>query len=148
MLLARNPLFEIDDRFAGLIFLALDHAIDSIKEGGPLVPFLFHEGPAGERNRALARYDASFYEESVLRARFAAAALPNSVETCVLAFDGFITVEGIKSDAILVEASQRGRPKGLVFAQRYQPAHGPEVLRKIGNAAFLGECESLFNLPS
>jgi len=147
MVLTRHPLFEIGDEFAELIFFGLDHALHSISDGGTLVPFLLHEEQAKRGRRTLARFDADLYEESVSRARSAAASLPTSVIACVLAYDGFVTVEGTKYSAILMEGAERDNRQGFAFAQRYIPAAPARPFHRIGNMAFVGECDSLFGAP-
>ena len=77
------------------------------------------------------------------QAREAVASLPPSVTAYAFAYDGFITVQGTKFDAILVEASERGRPAGVRMAQRYTPKAGSRDFQAIGNPALLGECEGM-----
>jgi len=61
----------------------------------------------------------------------------------VLAYDGYITVEGTKFDAILVEASERDRSAGVSMAQRYIPKKFLRGFQTVGNPVLLGECETL-----
>lgn len=130
---------EMSEQFADLVFLALDHGIDSVRSGGPLVPFIVVER-GGERT--LQRFVAERLEQSEAQARQALASLPSDVTASAFAYDAFITVEGTKTDAILVEASERGRPAGVRMAQRYTPKKFLRRFQTIGNPAFLGECES------
>jgi len=37
-----------------------------------------------------------------------------------VAFDGYLTTDGERSDAAFVEAGERGQPEAVVFAQRYR----------------------------
>lgn len=124
------------DSLMELAFLALDHGIESVRDGGPLTPFLVAEID-GERK--LERFDADTLEEALGRAETAADALPFSAAAYAVAHDGFVTVEGERTDAILVEAAERASERALVFAQRYRPK---KLLRKatpIGNAALVGD---------
>jgi hypothetical protein len=66
------------------------------------------------------------------------------VTAYAFAFDGFITVEGTRTDAILVEASERNRPAAMRMAQRYSPKNLLRRFQTIGNPAFVGECASPF----
>jgi hypothetical protein len=134
---------ETDRGFADLVFGALDHAIDSVRESGePLIPLVLLEEAEG---RNLHRFVAEGLEESVLRARQAVADCSSAVSAYALAFDGFITLEGTKFDAILVEASQRHRANGIRMAQIYRPKKTFRSFKTIGNPALLGECPSLFS---
>src|SRR3954447_2310197 len=110
---------EMSEKFADLVFLALDQGVESVRDGdGPLIPFVIFEQ---DGKRELHRYAAEKLEDCERQARAAVAALPKGVTAYALAYDGFITVQGTKFDAILVEASERGRPAGVRMGQRYTP---------------------------
>ncbi len=132
---------EMSEKFADLVFLALDHGIDSVRSsGGPLTPFIMVEQ---DGKRELHRFAMEPLEEGQRQAREAIAALPQSATAYALAYDGYITVQSVKYDAILVEASERGRPMGVHMAQRYTPKKFLRSFQPIGNAAVLGVCETL-----
>jgi len=132
---------EMSQQFADLVFLALDHGIDSVRaSGGPLIPFVVFEQ---EGTRELRRFAAERLEDSQQKAREAIAAFPPSVTAYAIAYDGFLTVQGTKFDVILVEASERGRPAGVRMAQRYTPKKLLRSFQTVGNPALLGECETL-----
>ena len=132
---------QMSEKFADLVFLALDHGVDSVRaSGGPLIPFVAFEQ---DGKRELHRFATQRLEEGQQRAREAIAAFPPSVTAYALAYDGYITVQGAKFDAILVEASERGRPAGVRMAQRYIPKKFLRSFQTVGNPALLGECETL-----
>jgi hypothetical protein len=132
---------QMSEKFADLVFLALDHGVDSVRgSGGPLTPFVVVEQ---DGKRELHRFATERLEEGQQRAREAIAALPPSATAYAMAYDGYITVQGTKFDAILVEASERGRPTGVRMAQRYTPKKFLRSFQTIGNPALLGECETL-----
>ncbi len=132
---------QMSQQFADLVFLALDHGVDSVRgSGAPLTPFVMVE-QGGKRE--IHRFAAERLEEGQQRAREAVAAFPASVTAYALAYDGFITVQGTKFDAILVEASERGRAAGVRMAQRYTPKKFLRRFQTVGNPALLGECEIL-----
>lgn len=132
---------DISERLADVIFFALDQGIDSVRSsGGPLIPFVVFDR-SGQRD--LKRFVAETLEGSQAEAREAIKMCPSDVASCAVAYDGYITVEGKKWDAVLVEAFERGRASGVCMAQRYVPK---KLLRKFhteGNAALLGACETL-----
>ena len=135
-----NPL-EMSQPFADLVFLALDHGVESVRSsGGPLTPFVVFEQNG---KRELHRFAAERLEEGQQRARDAVAASSPSITAYALAYDGFITIQGTKFDAILVEASERDRPLGVRMAQRYTPKKFLRSFQTVGNPALLGECETL-----
>jgi hypothetical protein len=130
---------EMSETFADLVFLALDHGVDSLRaDGGPLIPFVIvvQDGEA-----LMQRFVTERLEDGPEQAREAIAASPANVTAYALAYDGYITVEGTKFDAILVEASERDRPAGVRMAQRYTMKK--EDFETVGNPALLGECETL-----
>ena len=130
---------EMSEKFADLVFLALDHGVESVRDsGGPLIPFVIIE--QGDK-RGIQRFVTDRLEEGPERAREAIVASPPSVTAYALAYDGYITIEGTKYDAILVEASERGRPAGVLMAQRYTIKE--QNFEMIGNPVLLEECETL-----
>jgi hypothetical protein len=132
---------EMSEKFADLVFLALDHGVDSVRESGsPLIPFVMF---VNNDELMLQRFVTERLEEGPEQAREAIASSPESVMAYALAYDGFITIEGAKFDAILVEASERGRPAGVRMAQRYSIKESLQSFETIGNPALLGECETL-----
>lgn len=108
---ARDP----DAAMSALAGFALRHGIDSAGSGGPIIPFVMLEYTDGTRKLVRFVTDAA-------GARAAAEAeLAKSSDVAMYAFalDGYLTIDGQKSDAILVEASREGRDRALVFAQPY-----------------------------
>lgn len=105
------------DAVQRLARFALDHALRSVvPEGGPLVPFALLEG----EGRALHRFVGDLVEGQQ-QAR-------DDVRTSAgargaVAWDGYLTVEGQRQDAVFVEASDRGCAS-ILLAQRYHDAPG------------------------
>lgn len=127
------------DELMELVFAALDHGIDSVSEGGPLMPFVLADVDEG---RTLTRFAAERLEEGVAQARSQARESPEAKRIAV-AYDGYLTVEGERSDAVFVEAQERGAASSVVFAQRYRPGGRFRKLSTIGNAAFIEAGEGL-----
>jgi hypothetical protein len=120
-----------------LAFFALDHGIDSVHAGGQLIAFAVIET---DRGRELARFATERLEEGPAAARKRVANTEDAIRAAVV-YDGYLTIEGDRTDAVFVEAYERGAPTTLVFAQRYRTAPRFET---IGNAAFVDEEEPLF----
>jgi hypothetical protein len=132
---------QMSEMFADLVFFALDHGVDSVRAGGgPLTPFVVVEQ---DGKRELHRIVTERLEEGPRRAKEAVAGLPSSATAYAVAYDGYITLEGTRFDAVLVEASERGRPAGVRMAQRYAPKKLFRRFKTVGNPALLGECETL-----
>ena len=128
---------EIDasEELADLAFFALDHAVDSVSAGGPLVPFAVTEDGDG---RNLTRFAAESLEEGQANARESALTAENAMRVAI-AFDGYLTVEGERSDAVFVEAQERGKESGIILAQRYRPGGRFKRFATIGNPAHVGQ---------
>jgi hypothetical protein len=137
------------DALLHLAFTGLDHAIDSVEaSGGPLVPFLLAR--TGDR-LSLHRFVTERLEEGVaeveerLRAVAAGATgdrtagVDAEVDGACGAWDGYLTVEGGRTDAVLARAVDRTGAE-VVLAQRYE-VRG--LLRKttlrVGNVALIAD---------
>ena len=131
---------EMSQPLADLVFFALDHGINSIRDGGPLIPFLVYEEAD---KRALHRFAAQTLEESLARAKAATASLSGGVTASAIAYDGFVTIENRKFEAVIVEGAEQRKPRGVHLAQRYVPKRFLRRLRTVGNPTFLGECDSI-----
>jgi hypothetical protein len=75
-------------------------------------------------------------EDSVAFGRETAWEAPKDVTHCVLLWDGYITTDGVRSEALFLQAQERGRPESHVFVQRYS-LEGAERLTWIGNPSLL-----------
>lgn len=120
---------------------ALEHATNSVvPDGGPLIPFALLDGGTG---RALRRFVSDRLEDGVEQARLFVREAPGTTIVAV-AWDGYLTVDGRRTDAVFVEASETGRDSSAIFAQRYASAG---LFRKrtkaVGNPALVGVGDSL-----
>jgi hypothetical protein len=145
----RNPMEEIQSfgdgreatqKLMGLIFAALDQGIDTVRKGGPLIPFMMS---FAADQRETQEFAAEFLEEGVEQAKQAAAALGAEVEAYAIAFDGIVKFKGEDKPAIIVEGAERGREYSIVIAQRYLPPSEDEKFQPFGNPIFLGTGEQL-----
>jgi hypothetical protein len=131
---------DISAETADLLFLGLDHGIDSVRGGGPLIPFVITERN-GER--ALARFVAETLEAGIARAVASIKADPLAPgDRSVLVYDGYLTPpNGDRFDAIYAEAIEAGGAV-TVMAQRYKPKGRLRGLETIGNPALLPSGQS------
>lgn len=126
--------FEGDKTWAEVVFAALDHGTGSVEsaEAGPLIPFAMTRDTSGPR---LTRFVGNDYAEDAKKAL--AFARAGAFTYWAVAWDGFITLANVRTDAVFVHAGRASGPGEVLFAWRYD--RGPEgVLRRIGNPAFLG----------
>lgn len=120
-------------------FFALDHAVESLRAGGPLVPFVIVETASG---RKLARFVAETLEGSIEQARRCLRGRTD-VPRAELAYDGYFTLDGTRYDAVLVEAHEAGLAAPIMLCQRYEPKRRFRPLRTIGNPGDAGEAAPL-----
>jgi hypothetical protein len=137
-----NDVTQLSERLLDLVFRALDHATESIAHGGPLVPFVLAETAA--RDRKFERFVADDVETAEAMARERITQLEQEAARAALAYDGYVTIGGQRSDAVLVQAQERGKSASVIFAQRYQPGSPVRRLQPTCNAAFLGDGDPLF----
>lgn len=124
------------------IFTALDHGIASIDDGaGPLIPFLLSQkGDKGD----IHRFVADRLEVGVEQARKAAAKACKAGASVAVAYDGFLTSDGKRMDAIFVQAADSPSGPTFYFAQRYRLLQGGKKVEPVGNAAYAHYEEKLF----
>lgn len=137
-----EPLGELrpGDELTELALDSLEHGINSVTDGGPLIPFAFVEASGG---RALRRFMADTLEDSIAAGRSALAQGVEGALRATLAYDGFVTLEEQRTDAIYVEAFEVGTQRSFVFVQRYEPATPTNPFNAVGNAALLGVVDPL-----
>src|SRR5258707_6477902 len=100
-------------RLNDIMFLALDHGMASIADdSGPLIPMVFTENQKGERT--LQRFVTERLEEGVEKARQFVEQNKSSLDRYAVGWDGFVTIQGRKWDAILVEAGDRFQDTGYL----------------------------------
>lgn len=137
---------QTDPKFMDFMFTGLDHGKNSIKDGsGPLIPFVM-TSLNGEKK--LSRFIADSYEDSLMNASEYIMHLNPVPDYALLAFDGFITMEGKKYDAVMVKAYNKTLDESFVFAQRFIPKNDNQEFESIGNAAFIGKEQNLLTSPS
>jgi hypothetical protein len=131
---------DLSPETADLLFLGLDHGIDSVRGGGPLIPFVITERNG---DRTLARFVEETLEAGIERAIASIRAAPIAPgDRSVLVYDGHLTLpDGDRSDAIYAEALEADGVV-TVMAQRYRPKRRLRGLETIGNPALLPSGQS------
>ena len=132
---------NIDEKLLALIFLCLDHGIDSIRDiEGPLIPYSITEND-GKRN--LDRFLSDRVEDGVAAAKTSIKNLDPIPEFAAITYDGYVTVENEKYDAVIVEGYDRKDLDGHIFAQRYIPVRNGTAFQTPGNTIYLGVTENI-----
>src|SRR5207245_1635274 len=106
------------------------------KGGGPLIPFVLSETAEGREKR---RFVTDLLEEGVAEARQFVTESAGETLRYAVAVDGYVTVEGRRWDAVIVEIGERHMAHGHALAQRYRPRTSRKEMETAGNPAYLGE---------
>lgn len=110
------------------------HAIWNVSDGGPLTPMLAYRGADGSRQ--LVRLALDDLESAVAEGKSRLATNAMNADDAVLLYDGFITMDDEKLDAILVEIRTYLSPDSeAIIAIPYTPkesgsflVHKPKLL--------------------
>lgn len=127
------------DTLLHLALVALDHAVDAVRGGGPLVPFVLVEAEGG---RDLARFVTGTLDGSVDEARRYLLGRSDALRAA-LAYDGYFTLDGTRYDAVFVEAQEAGRASSIVLCQRYRPRRRRRPFQTIGPPGDAGDAGPL-----
>lgn len=125
-------------KLVDLIFFALDHGIDSVKSGNPLIPFVVAETDGKKTLNRFVPGDFSKMEECLQKAQEYISKLNPLPDFIAITFDGRVTIQGEKTDAIMVRGFDKTQTEGFVFGQRYKPKAFLRKFSTIGNAGYLG----------
>lgn len=126
---------ELSAPLRALAEVALGQALETIvREGGPMTPFVVLDRPHG---RVLGRFEGEA-GAALAKARQHVAAC--DADRAAVAWDGYLTVGGIRQDAVVVAASDRGRT-GVVVAHRYRETVEGTVV--VGRPVLVGPTDAL-----
>ncbi len=131
MNLGPEPHATMTEAHLRLAGFALAHALGSIDGGGTLCTLAFVER---EGQRELVRYEADSIPESIAMARSDLRNAMGSAGNAALVFDGYVTVDRVRDDALLVDLITSGGTVVGTLVQRYRPGRFGAVglLRALG----------------
>jgi hypothetical protein len=131
---------DLSESTTDLLFAALDYAM----ENAALAPQGFVPFALLQRSdtRGLSRFVSDGdLTDSVRAGRAALATVPAGTTAVALAWDGYLTMDGNRSEAVFVEAHELGMPKSVLLGQRY--ARSDATVQPVGNPIFQAETEPL-----
>jgi hypothetical protein len=133
MAVARDP-FDGDEGFERLVLTALDHATSCLAgDEGPLLPFAMI---VDEGERVVRHFVSKGYEQTLDGAL--AFAGHGDYEFWAVAWDGYMTVEGRRTEAVFVRAGAEDHADSVLFALRYERPPPSRRLERIGDPVYLG----------
>src|SRR3989338_890308 len=135
--------FNASQRLMNLVFTSIDYGIEIVrKKDSHLTPALWSEAAGKITNQHIVAANPVI---GVEKAREFVKNLTQETEVYVILYEGYVTLDATKYDAIMAEAGERGQETALVFAQRYQPKKFLKSFIIIGNVGFFGPAQNLFN---
>jgi hypothetical protein len=133
---------ELTDELMAVVVLAADHALDCVRRGGPLAPFVLSETALGARRlQRVGVGERADHAASLAEARALATACAGEDAIVALVHGGTAWVGGEHQHAVVVECTELGGPT-LLFVQAYRPRRRLRPLRTSGNLTFVGEGDS------
>jgi hypothetical protein len=131
----------------GFIELALNDAVETIKSGlDPIIPFAMTWD--SELKQALQRCVSDDYNKAVQMAHDHVRNSTDALTAYCVAWSGYVTMEGTKYDAVLVEAAERSGEKAVLMAMRYTPASQTSAYKEVGNVSLLEYRDNLIGSES
>lgn len=135
---------EASKDLIGHLLFALNHSMDLKRDGvDPMVPFAVVIKGKEQVLKAFVG-DRPDYADKM----FEKVIHEEHPDYVVYAYDGYLTVEGIKNDAVLLKAFDRNDSEIYLVGQRFKPKSEGEEFEQIGNPAFLGTTENMYTNQS
>jgi hypothetical protein len=132
---------QADKKLVDLMVFGLNHGIESVKASGkgPLVPFIMTE-TNGERrlNRLMAERLEDGLDEGIKTLTS-----DKTSNYGIIVYDGYLTVDGQKYDAVIVKGFDRKDQIGYLIGQRYQLKKFLAPFKIVGSPTFVGNDEQL-----
>lgn len=126
-----------------LMFTSLDYALENAQlSDQPFTPFSFARHPDG--TATLTRFPTppgADIPETLEAARAHLAQTDPGTTALTLAYDGYTTYEGERTEAVFIETHQLNLPRTLVLAQRYLRQAGD--IHPLGNPLLQAEVDPL-----
>ncbi|HMP02637.1 MAG TPA: hypothetical protein PKD86_13265 [Gemmatales bacterium] len=137
---------EFSERYLNLVTTLLDQAVH-IFAGGVTYPLLMLEDAIGTRDAiqvqtATGKVDAGLLDK--VRDMVVELQRPDTL-FYAFAYDVFLTQDGVKRDAVMVEAGERGMPKAYLFAQCYEMTDAAELATLVGQPLLVDEAAQLLS---
>jgi hypothetical protein len=126
---------QVSERLMDLILAAVDEALNALRGGQGLNPFLLLLTKGGY---VLQRFNGDTISAQIDKAYHTLKKQNADTLAYALVYDGVITVDERDTDAVMVEAGERDHTSGVRFVQRYQPKSDAAPLYAIGSIALLG----------
>jgi hypothetical protein len=127
----------------GHLLYALNHSLDLKRDGvDPMIPFAVVIRGEEKALKAFAG-DGPDYADRMWQKTLE----EEQPDYAVFASDSYLTMEGVKYDAVLLKAYDRNDTEIYLVGQRFQPKSEQEEFRQLGNPGFLGTEANPYHTP-
>jgi hypothetical protein len=75
--------------------------------------------------------------------RIVSQSIPRTAKRYAIAYDGYLTIDGERTDAAFVEAAERGDREAVLIAQRYRVKKRSKKPERIGSPTIVAPAEQL-----
>lgn len=125
---------DASEELTSKLLSALDHAVQLKKDGiDPMMPFVFVYSDNNGRLKSFVgdtpEYADKMFERTIME---------ENPDFAIYGYDGYLTFDGNKNDAILLKAYQKTDDVIYLVGQRFIPKSDHIDCKMIGNPAFLG----------
>ena len=141
----KTGLPELDEnpRLFKLMLSALEKFWAQVVARGEESPLAMIEAPSGQFVQGFRRDRLELGHEEARRALLAA---PSDAERYALAWAGYLTIQGVRYETVLVGGGERGKERGAIIGQRYKQNLPETKFQPIGNLAILGPGDNLLTI--
>jgi hypothetical protein len=143
----KTGLPELDDnpKLFKLMLYALNEVCNKIARIGEQTPLAVIDTPSGQ---FIQGFKSERLEMGYEEARQALLAAPSEAVRYALAWVGYVTLQGVRYETVIVGGGERGKARGATMGQRYKQGL-PEIrFQPIGNPTILGPGDNLLTLAS
>lgn len=135
---------EASKELMGHLLFALNHSLDLKRDGvDPMMPFAVVIKGEEKTLQAFAGdgpdYANRMWEKTLSEEK---------PDYAIYASDSYLTIEGVRYDAVLLKAYDRRDPVIYLLGQRFRPKSSSEEFRQLGNPGFLGTETNPYAAPS
>jgi hypothetical protein len=135
----KNPSPELVKMFIEAFDLAVDRFCS-----GDHTPFIIYVNESGDSHLIDVKdVEGNIDANLVEAAREIISNIGKEGQRYALAYDSYLTIDGVKTDAAIVEAAERGAPEAFIIGQRYLLGKRSKKPEKIGKPAIIGSTKQL-----
>jgi hypothetical protein len=127
---------DINPRLEDLVYAGLEHGFNEVKDGDPLIPFAITDQGGEPKIHRFPPKDFSQMDVCIAKGLDIVSKLEPKPDFAVFVYEGYVTLDGTKSDAIIAKGYDKTMEVGVVLVQRYKPKAFLRKAKEIGNVIY------------